>query len=85
MKLDDFSLGTYFRTPDGDHWKVSDKGSRVVVAIPVGTDNAPIDPDMLKGPPFNIPEYVFDEENMKACSPLGIDRMHSAYKMEEVA
>jgi hypothetical protein len=67
MKHSDFTIGAEFLC-GGKRWRCTDKGSRTVVAICL--DDHPGDPRWFDGPPYAVPETVFDEEDMQACEPV---------------
>lgn len=53
-----FPIGTYFVIEGRDHaiWRVTDVGTRVIVAIKHT-------PGWMEGPPFALGEHVFDEDD----------------------
>lgn len=59
MKASDFKIGDEFRSGPG-LWRVTDVGSRVIVAIRLDTTA----PDWHVGPPYAVAEVVFDEDDM---------------------
>jgi len=66
MKHADFAIGTQFTTDRGlRHWRCTDVGTRVVVAIRVMPDDP--DPSWYHGPPYAVAEHVFDENDMEGC------------------
>lgn len=58
MKLGDFEIGMEFRTNTGQHWRCTDIGRRTILAIEIDPD---LDEAWLAGPPYGVPEVVFDE------------------------
>jgi hypothetical protein len=66
MKKEQFDLGMRFCTKTGDEWKVTDIGSRTIVAIRI-TGEEPLN---LLGPPYGVLEVVFDEFDIEECSPI---------------
>jgi hypothetical protein len=74
MKKEDFKLGKEFYTATGK-WLCTDIGTRVVVAIHLNQEN----PVNYNGPPYSIPENVFDEYDMEGCSLEQID-LEDKYK-----
>lgn len=62
MKLSDFKIGQDF-TCNRRPWRVTDIGSRVVVAIPVRKD-------WMAGPPYAQAETVFNENDLPVCEPV---------------
>ena len=56
-----FKIGGIFYTATGT-WLCTDIGTRVIVAIHVGHE------DWMKGPPYAVPEIVFDEYDFPGCS-----------------
>lgn len=67
MKHADFKLGTLFTTDEGrKRWRCTDVGSRVIIAILL----EPGKEDWLHGPPYAIPECVFDEYSLPGCEPI---------------
>lgn len=63
MKQDEFKLGTEFYTASGK-WRCTDVGTRVIAAIHLNQE----DSRNYSGPPYSIPEHVFDEHAMEECS-----------------
>ncbi len=63
MKKDEFHIGQEFYTAAGK-WRCTDIGARVVVAIQLDQE----DQRNYTGPPYSIPEHVFDENDMGGCS-----------------
>ena len=61
MKITDFKIGTTFQTCTGQVWKCTDVGSRTILAIEL---NPKLDSVWLAGPPFVVPEVVFDEREL---------------------
>lgn len=67
----DFSLasveigGTFYCS--GKEYRVTDKGTRVIVAVLVD-DKVREDPSWLSGPPYALAEQVFDENDFPAMS-----------------
>ena len=53
-----FPIGTYFAIDGRDHaiWRVTDVGTRVIVAIKHT-------PGWMEGPPYALAEHVFDEDD----------------------
>lgn len=62
MKITDFKVGEVFHTDTGK-WCCTDIGNRVIVAIHLNQK----DPRNYNGPPYSIPEHVFDENDMPHC------------------
>jgi len=63
MKKEDFELGKEFYTATGK-WRCTDIGTRVTVAIHLNQE----EPMNYNGPPYSIPENVFDEYDVEGCS-----------------
>lgn len=61
MKIHDFEIGMRFMC-GGKVFLCTDKGTRVVVAIEAKDD-------WMAGPPYALAELVFDENDMKVCTP----------------
>lgn len=61
MKHSDFSIGLEFLC-DSTRWRVTDIGTRTVVAVDLGHD-----PSWYVGPPYAVAETVFDEDDFSAC------------------
>jgi len=59
MKHADFAIGTIFRTGAGV-WQCTDVGTRTIVAIKIEPDR---DASWRNGPPYVVPEHVFDEND----------------------
>jgi hypothetical protein len=84
LKHGEFEMGKTFRCGDG-LWRVTDIGTRVIVAIRIDETLAiQLDPQWravvfgqreaeeggwLSGPPYPVAEDVFDEEDQKGCTP----------------
>lgn len=62
MKKSDFALGQEFYTATGQ-WRCTDIGTRIITAIQLNQE----DEQNYNGPPFSIPEVVFDEYDMEGC------------------
>ena len=61
-KASDFKIGDRFQVDGGTIWRVTDVGSRVVVAIKeTGQDQI-----NLSGPPYSVEEIVWDEFDLGA-------------------
>ena len=65
MKHSEFKVGMLFRSGDQE-WLVTDMGSRTVVAICMNKS----DSSWYRGPPYSVPEIVFDEYDQEGCGPL---------------
>jgi hypothetical protein len=61
MKHLDFAVGTVFHTCTGQSWRCTDIGTRTIVAIELKPD---LDEGWFNGPPFPVPEVVFDENDI---------------------
>ena len=68
MRISEFKVGSEYLC-GYKRWRCTDIGKRVVVAICLDDHD---DPSWLNGPPFAIPESVFDEFDVKGCTPIGI-------------
>lgn len=69
MLLSEFRIGLEFTTALGDkRWRCTDVGSRVVVAISLDIPDE-YRAQWLRGPPFAVAEFVFDECDLPACEP----------------
>lgn len=66
MDHSDFRIGGEFVTAAG-RWRCTDIGTRVIIAIQLGAS----DSSWYNGPPFAVPEVVFDEYDLKGCSSEG--------------
>ena len=66
MQFDDFKIGDEFLCGE-KHWKYTDKGTRVIVAICIDDYD---DQSWFNGPPFAVSETVFDEHDVKGCYPI---------------
>ncbi len=71
MQFSDFEIGGEFHC-GGKHWRCTDLGQRVVVAIPIDKHD---DPSWQYGPPYAVVETVFDEYDVEGCTPVkwGLD------------
>jgi hypothetical protein len=67
MKHKDFAIGQEFLC-GGKQWRCTDKGTRTIVAICL--DDHPDDPSWFNGPPYAVPETVFDEDDIEPCEPV---------------
>ncbi|MDC7786150.1 hypothetical protein PQJ75_03670 [Rhodoplanes sp. TEM] len=65
MTLSQFTIGCEFLTASG-RWRCTDVGTRTIVAIRLDLDH---DPTWYEGPPYAVPEHVFDEYDLEDCSP----------------
>ena len=64
-QVERFPVGTYFKlegNADSTVWRVTDVGTRVVVAIEYR-------PGWLSGPPYAVVETVFDENDQVVMMP----------------
>lgn len=61
MNHSDFKIGDQFICGD-NLWQVTDIGTRTIAAIPYRRD-------WMAGPPYAMPEHVFDENDMPGCKP----------------
>jgi len=75
MRHSDFKIGGEFYT-EGGRWRCTDIGTRTIVAIFIddtgwrGIDGRLIKSrgeSWFKGPPYAVPEVVFDENDLPAC------------------
>ncbi|NTF17120.1 hypothetical protein G6L37_01580 [Agrobacterium rubi] len=57
--------GTFYCS--GNEYRVTDKGTRVIVAVMVD-EKALADPSWLDGPPYALAEQVFDEYDFPAMT-----------------
>ena len=64
MKAKNFTIGVEFKC-GGRRWHCTDVGSRIVAAICV--ENMRDDPGWLNGPPYAVPEILFDEYDLPGC------------------
>jgi uncharacterized protein UPF0158 len=63
MEKKEFHIGQDFYTKAGK-WRCTDIGTRVIVAIQLNQE----DSRNYNGPPYSIPEQVFDEYDIEGCS-----------------
>ncbi len=63
MTKKEFKIGENFYTGTGE-WRCTDIGTRIIVAIHLDQK----DSRNYNGPPYSIPENVFDEYDMEGCS-----------------
>jgi len=66
MKHSEFSIGKEFYCA-ASRWRVTDVGTRVVVAIPLEHVD---DQSWYKGPPYGVAETVFDEHDIPGCRKI---------------
>ena len=70
MKHSDFKIETEFLTATG-RWRCTDVGARTIAAIKLDLDH---DPAWYNGPPYAVPESVFDEDGIEGCEPASRER-----------
>lgn len=63
MEKKEFNIGQDFYTSSGE-WRCTDIGTRTICAIQLNQEDA----SNYNGPPYSIPEYVFDENDLDGCS-----------------
>ena len=61
MKHADFAIGTEFRTCTGQRWRCTDVGQRSITAIELQPE---LEEAWFCGPPYPVPEVVFDEHDL---------------------
>ncbi len=61
-----FAIGCEFRC-GGKRWRCTDVGTRVITAICLDDHG---DPSCFNGPPYAVPETVFDENDHPACEVI---------------
>jgi hypothetical protein len=66
MKHGDFKIGQEFTMGNTVRWRVTDIGSRVIIAIKLSKGH---DQSWYNGPPYAIAEHVIDEYSLPACEP----------------
>ena len=64
MKHTDFVIGTEFETSTGQRWRCTDVGQRAILAIELQPD---FDAAWFAGPPYPVPEIVFDERDIRSA------------------
>lgn len=64
MRHADFTIGTEFETCTGQRWRCTDVGQRTILAIELRPD---LDSAWFAGPPYPVPEIVFDEPDIKSA------------------
>lgn len=64
MKITDFQIGTFFLTCTGQLWQCTDVGTRTILAIEIAPAR---DEHWYNGPPYAVPEEVFDEISIRTC------------------
>ena len=77
MLHSDFKIGLEFETDVG-RWRCTDVGARTVVAILIDRPGHLLsmvmpkrtDASWFNGPPYAVPEQVFDENDLPACRPI---------------
>lgn len=62
MKLGDFVVGERFWSGTGCEYVCTDIGSRCIVAIEVDSN---LDEEWFAGPPYLLPEIVFDQSEVE--------------------
>lgn len=77
MNHSDFTIGLEFHTCTGQVWRCTDVGTRTILAIEVYAPPIPFDDGSKKrfdkdeswfvGPPYAVPEVVFDEIDIRAA------------------
>ena len=68
MKHADFKIGEEFWTGAGK-WRVTDIGTRTIIAIRTTQNWEPVAEGWLKGPPYTVAEHVFSEGEFQWCYP----------------
>lgn len=64
MKITDFKIGSKFFGPANFEWLCTDIGTRTITAIFLDPDKPSY---YFQGPPYSVPEKVFDELEMTSC------------------
>lgn len=64
MKLSDFAIGIEFEISTGQRWRCTDVGQRTIVAIELRQE---LEAAWYQGPPYPVPEVVFNERGMAAA------------------
>jgi hypothetical protein len=64
MQHAEFTIGETFWC-EGQAWRCTDIGTRVIVAIRLDRDD---DPSWYNGPPYALAESVFDEDGIEGCT-----------------
>ena len=64
MKLSDFAIGIEFEISTGQRWRCTDVGQRSIVAIELREE---LEDAWFLGPPYPVPEVVFNEHDMAAA------------------
>lgn len=77
MKHADFAIGTEFETCTGQRWRCTDVGQRSIVAIELRPE---LEEAWFCGPPYSVPEVVFDEQDI-----AGAFRTHEETILEALA
>ena len=71
MKHEDFKMLMEFWM-SGNKWRVTDIGTRTIIAIKLDDVNSRIDrgddPSWYNGPPYAVVEHVIDECDQPACA-----------------
>lgn len=75
MKHDDVAIGTCFETGTGQRWCCTDVGRRTLTAIELVPE---VDPAWYRGPPYAVPEVVFDELDIADAFLSGEDAIEAA-------
>lgn len=92
MRHADFTIGTEFETCTGQRWRCTDVGQRTILAIELQPD---LSNAWFAGPPYPVPEVVFDEPDIKSAflsheeavrdTLVEVDRgLHPSYPYEAV-
>lgn len=66
LRHDESIIGEVFWC-GGSRWRCTDIGTRVIAAIKLDHEDGP---SWYNGPPYAVPEFVFDEYDVGACPPL---------------
>mgnify|MGYP003683282857 CR=1 FL=1 len=69
----DFEIGQEFLCDDKT-WQCTDVGQRTIVAICISNQE---NTSWFNGPPYAVPEIVFDEYDMAGC--MNLNRSGSAF------
>ncbi len=65
MEHREFKIGGYFYC-GGHKWLCTDVGTRTIAALQI-TPEIEQKPNWLSGPPYAVPEILFDENDLEAC------------------
>src|SRR5699024_9551992 len=81
MKHPDFYIGLEFMASAGFWWRCTDVGTRTILAVQLDRYDA----NWYQGPPYVVPEVVFDERAIEHCHLSDADAIAAAIHEHETS